>query len=454
MPSSNNTMKIINLLSDLVWGPVSLTLLVGTGIFLTIGLRFQTMRKIGRAFEFLFSGTARPKEGDDEAGEITPFQALMTALSATVGTGNIAGVATAIFLGGPGAIFWMWLTALFGMATKFAEAVLAVHYRNRLPDSTTVGGPMYYIENGLGPKWKWLGVLFAIFASVAAFGLGNTVQSNSVSRAIESTTGIPYWVTGLVLAILTGLVIIGGIKRIARITEMVVPIMAVIYVMGGVAILLVNAGKILPAFQLIFSDAFTGTAAVGGFAGSTLTAAIRFGVARGVFSNEAGLGSAPIAHAAARTSNPVRQGLIAMLGTFIDTICICSITALVILVTGAWESGLTGAELSTKAFGDGIPGFGDFIVAFGLIFFAFSTLLAWSYYGEVCMSYLFGHKSKRLYRWAWIIAVFGGAIINLDLVWAVADVMNGLMMIPNLIALLVLSPVVFRMAKKFFDTGH
>jgi len=329
--------SFVSWVSGIVWGPYMLVLLVGTGIFLTFGLKWMTVRKIGYAFKLLFQG--RDKTKQEGEGEITPFQALMTALSATIGTGNIAGVATAIFLGGPGAVFWMWITALFGMATKYGEAVLAVKYREVKPNGSYAGGPMYYIKNGLGDNWKWLAWLFALFGAVAAFGIGNTVQSNSVAHAAQGSFGIPLFVTGIVLAILTFAVIIGGITRIGEVTERLVPFMAIIYVIGALIIILVNASKLPGAIGLIFSSAFTGHAAVGGFAGAGLKQALRFGVARGVFSNEAGLGSAPIAHAAATTNNPVRQGVIGMLGTFIDTICVCTMTALVIIMTGAWQSG-------------------------------------------------------------------------------------------------------------------
>lgn len=436
-------------IGDFIWGPFMLVLLVGTGVYLTIGLKGQTLRKIGHAFKSLVRSRDPLKQSGE--GEITPFQALTTALSATIGTGNIAGVATAIFLGGPGAIFWMWITAIFGMATKFCEVVLAVEFREILPNGTYAGGPMYYIKNGLGKKWRWLGFSFAFFAAIAAFGIGNTVQSNSVARAMEGAFGIPYWATGILLAILTFAVIVGGVKRIARVTEVIVPIMAFTYVAGALLIILVNLGELFPALELIFKGAFSGSAAVGGFTGAGVAAALRFGVARGVFSNEAGLGSAAIAHAVARTNHPVRQGIIGMLGTFIDTICICTMTALVIIMTGAWESGLTGAELSALAFNLGLPGPGDFVVVFGLIFFAFSTILAWGYYGEVCIEYLCGVKSVTPYRYLWVIAVLVGAVIDLKFVWSVADVMNGLMIVPNLIALLALSPLIFRMAKRYFS---
>ncbi|MBO8129315.1 MAG: sodium:alanine symporter family protein [Peptococcaceae bacterium] len=440
-------------IDSFVWGPAMLILLVGTGLYLSFGLGWMPIRKIGYAFKMLFAG--RDKTKQEGEGEITPFQALMTALSATIGTGNIAGVATAIFLGGPGAVVWMWITALVGMATKYGEAVLAVKYREVKPNGAYAGGPMYYIKNGLGDNWKWLAWLFAFFGSVAAFGIGNTVQSNSVAAAAQGSLGIPYIVTGIVLALLTFAVIIGGIKRIAEVTERLVPFMAVIYVIGAIIIIGVNVEKLPAAVGLIINSAFNGHAAAGGFAGATVMMAIRFGVARGVFSNEAGLGSAPIAHAAARTNNPVRQGIVGMLGTFIDTIIVCSMTALVIIMTGAWKSGQTGAELSALAFKTGLPGPGDFVVAFGLIFFAFSTILGWSYYGERCIEYIFGTSAVMPYRYLWVIAVFVGAAANLiegglGMVWTVADIMNALMAVPNLIALLLLSPVIFKVTKEYF----
>ena len=443
-------LNILSSISGFVWGPYMLVLLVGTGIYLTFGVKWLTIRKIGYAFKMLMKG--RDKAKQEGEGEITPFQALMTSLSATIGTGNIAGVATAIFLGGPGAVFWMWVTAVFGMATKFGEACLAVRFRETMPDGSYVGGPMYYIKNGMGKNWYWLGFLFALFAAIAAFGIGNTVQSNSVARAVERAFAIPYWATGIILAGLTFAVIIGGLKRIAEVTERIVPFMGIIYVLGAIVIILANVSELGSAIGMIFSDAFSGTAAAGGFTGAAIAQAMRFGVARGVFSNEAGLGSAPIAHAAAKTTSPVRQGIIGMLGTFIDTICVCSLTALVIIMTGAWTSGETGAELSAMAFNKGLPGPGDFVVGFGLIFFAFSTILAWSYYGQVCIEYIFGLKGVKPYRYIYVVLVFIGAIINLDVVWTFSDVMNGLMIVPNLIALLVLSPLIFRMTKEYFSS--
>jgi len=437
--------SLLNMLSSFIWGPIMLALLLGVGVYLTLGLKLMPWRKIGYGFKLLFSGHA-----DKNHGEISPFQALMTALSATIGTGNIAGVATAIFLGGPGAIFWMWVTALFGMATKYGEAVLAVKYREVDTHGKYVGGPMYYIKNGMGNNWKWLGFLFALFGTIAAFGIGNMVQSNSVADALNSNFNINPLHTGIVLSILVALVVLGGIKRIGVVAGKLVPIMAIAYIAGSLIIIFSNFGEIGNAFNLIFSSAFSGTAATGGFAGAAVWAAIRFGVARGVFSNEAGLGSAPIAHAAAQTNDPVRQGMIGMLGTFIDTIIVCTMTALVIILTGTWSSGETGASLSTLAYGEGFNG-GNYIVTFGLVIFAFTTLIGWSYYGERCAEYIFGGNIIIPYRMLWVAATLAGTMFKLSFVWLLADVMNGFMAIPNLIALAVLSPVIFKVTKEYLN---
>jgi len=388
---------------------------------------------------------SKEKKGE---GEVTAFQAVATALAATVGTGNIAGVATAIVLGGPGAVFWLWLAAILGMTTKFSEVVLAVKFREKTSDGRFVGGPMYYITNGLG--WKWLAVLFAVFGAVAAFGIGNMVQSNSVALAMESSFDVTPMVTGIVLAIVTALVIVGGIKRIGAFTEILVPFMAAIYIIGALIVLIAKADQLPHAFYLIFSQAFTGTAAVGGFAGSTVMNAIRFGVARGVFTNEAGLGSAPIAHAAATTDHPVRQGLWGVFEVFVDTIVICSMTALTILTTGVWESGKSGAVLTSMAFESALPGVGNYIVSIGLVLFAYSTIIGWEYYGERCFEYLVGTKPIMAYRILWVISVVVGAVGGLEFMWSLADTLNGLMAFPNLIAVLALSGTVFKLTKEFF----
>lgn len=435
---------LLNQLSSWVWGPVMLAFLLGIGIYLMFGLRAFPWRNTGRAFVLLWNTRKNEQEGD-----ISPFQALMTSLSATIGTGNIAGVATAIALGGPGAVFWMWMTALFGMATKYAEAVLAVEYRELDEDGRHVGGPMYYIKNGLGDKWQWLAVIFALLGALAAFGIGNMVQANSVADAVESLFHVPVWQTGAVLTVLSAAVILGGLSRIAEVASKLVPTMAIAYIVGALIVIFINIEQVPQALLLIVCSAFTETAAIGGFAGAAVWAAIRFGVARGVFSNEAGLGSAPIAHAAAKTNNPVQQGMIAMLGTFIDTLVICTMTALVIILTGVWSSGETGAALSTLAFDTGIPGWGGYIVVFGLVVFAFTTILGWSYYGERCAEFLFGVKVIWPYRILWLCAIPVGAMGKLGLIWLMADVMNGLMAIPNLIALGLLSPVIFKMTSDY-----
>lgn len=376
----------------------------------------------------------------------------MTSLSATIGTGNIAGVATAIYLGGPGAVFWMWVTALVGMATKYAEAVCAVRYREQDERGRFVGGPMYYITNGLGSSWTWLAVCFASFASIAGFGIGNMVQANSVADVLQTSFSIPEWLTGSVLVFLVGAVLLGGIQRIAGVASMLVPIMAIAYIAAGTVVLILNAETIPTAFRLILTHAFSPVAATGGFAGAAVWAAMKFGVARGIFSNEAGLGSAPIAHAAAQTKGPVSQGLVAMLGTFIDTIIVCSFTALVILTTGAWTSGETGAALTSTAFDMALPGMGGYVVAVALPIFAFTTMLGWSYYCERSLQYLFGVKIIMPFRVVWSLAALVGAMLKLGFVWLLADTLNALMAIPNLIALALLSPVVFRISREFFET--
>ena len=437
--------NLVQQLNGIVWGPMMLILILGTGLFLTIGLGFMPLRRLGYGFRMLWQGRRSNEEGD-----ISPFNALMTSLSATIGTGNIAGVATAIAIGGPGAIFWMWCTALVGMATKYSEAVLAVKYREVDERGNHVGGPMYYIKNGLGRHWKWLGTAFAIFGALAGFGIGNMVQANSVAQVLEANMGTPVWLTGVVMAVMVFAVLIGGIQRIAKVAGKLVPFMALVYVLGGLLVILLNISAVPAALWAIVQYAFTPHAATGGFTGAAVMLAIQMGVARGIFSNEAGLGSAPIAHAAARTSNPVRQGTIAMLGTFIDTIIICTITALVIMISGLWDSGESGAALSAAAFSSALPGLGGVIVTFGLMIFAFTTMLGWSVYGERCVEYLFGVRSILPFRLLWVAAIPVGAMVHLNFVWLVADTLNALMAIPNLIALLLLSPVVFRLTREYF----
>ncbi|MDR2032877.1 MAG: sodium:alanine symporter family protein [Azoarcus sp.] len=442
---------------DIVWGPfVLIPLLLIVGMFLTIGLRFLPWRELPHAFATMWKGRLR-QPGHE--GELTPFRALMTSLAATIGTGNIVGVATAILMGGPGAVFWMWITALVGMATKFCEATLAVKFREVTPDGKFVGGPMYYIKNGLGPKWKWLAALFAIFGILASFGIGNMTQANAVAANIIEL-GAAYDLSvnpvfiAVVLLIVSGVVLLGGVKRIGLVAGTLVPAMALIYVFGGLVVLVFNIDKVPGALALIFSSAFNGHAATGGFAGATLAMAIRFGVARGLFSNEAGLGSAPIAHATAIVKNPVKQGLLGMIDPFIDTLVICTISALVILVSGQWIApGITeagAATLTAQSFSTAMGAFGSWLVTTGLVLFAFSTILGWCVYGERCAIYLFGHKAAFPYRIVFTLIIPVGALAKLGLVWGLADLFNGLMAIPNLIALLLLSPVVFKLAKEYF----
>lgn len=438
---------LVNQLNGLVWGPPMLVMILGTGLFLMLRLKFMPLSKIGAGFKLMWQGR---QKGDAESGEISPFQALMTCLAATVGTGNIAGVATAIFLGGPGALFWMWCTALVGMATKYSEVVLAVHYREKDERGEHVGGPMYAIKNGLGKKWLWLGTAFAIFGGFAGFGIGNMVQVNSMAAALQASFNIPLWVTGVVTMAITGLVILGGIKRIGKVAASLVPFMCVAYIIASIVVLVVHADAIPGAFELIFTHAFSPVAATGGFAGAAVMAAIRFGVARGIFSNEAGLGTAGIAQAAGTTNSPVRSGMIGMIGTFIDTIIICSMTGLAIICSGVWTSGASGAALSAAAFESAMPGVGGYILTIALVIFAYTTILGWSYYGERCWEYLVGTKAILPFRVLWVLAVPFGAIAQLDFAWLVADTLNGLMAIPNLLSLLLLSPIVVKLTKDHF----
>ena len=439
-----NLHNLMETLSGWVWGPYMLVLIVGTGVFLTFRLLFWQFRMLPLAFKQVFG---KHNQVHAHEGDISHFASLMTALSATIGTGNIAGVATACVLGGPGAVFWMWITALFGMATKYGEGVLAVKFRVKNAKGEMSGGPMYYIEHGL--KWKWLAVIFALFGTLASFGIGSSVQSNTVALAIENSLSIPTWMTAVVLTAFSALVILGGIKSISTASSYIVPIMAVGYVMGGLVIIFNNLELLVPALKMILSYAFTGEAALGGAVG----AAIRYGVARGVFSNEAGMGSAPIAAAAAKTDHPARQGLVSMTGTFIDTIIVCSITGIVLvmgyIMAGNSFAEQTGAVLTITAFDRLLPSIGGWVVTFGIIFFAYSTILGWSYYGEKCCTYLLGEKYVFLYRIIYIASVFVGCIATLDLVWLFADTFNGLMAVPNLIALLLLSGVITKESKDF-----
>ena len=441
------TVTILKQISGLLWGWPALALIAGTGIYLTLILGFLPLRQLGFGFRQMLG----PQRG---VGTIGAGAALATSLSATIGTGNIVGVATAIHSGGPGALVWMWLIALVGMATKYAEAVLAVHFREKDAAGQYVGGPMYYIKNGLGKNWHWLAIAFAVFGMIAGFGIGNSVQANSVAHGLSDSFGLPPWITGITLAVLVGMVVLGGMKRIATVATFIVPFMALAYLLAGLVVLADHASAIPDALALCFEGAFSGTAAAGGFAGALVKEAIRFGMARGIFSNEAGLGSAPIAHASANTDHPARQGSIAMLGTFIDTIIVCSVTGLAIVSTGVWDSGVKGAPLSAMAFSSTFGSAGDIIVACSLAVFAFTTLLGWSLYSERCTQFLFGPKAVLPFRIVWVLAVPLGAIVSLNFVWALADIMNILMAVPNLIALLLLSPIVVKLSREFFNTRH
>lgn len=436
--------------SDFIWGPYLLIpLLLLTGLYLTIRLRGLQFKTLGPA---LYTALIVRREKGAE-GDISHFQALMTALAATVGTGNIVGVATAIAAGGPGALFWMWMTGLVGMATKYSEALLSVKYRITDERGEQAGGPMYYLSRGIRfPAFgKALGFLYALFTAIAAFGIGNMVQSNSLADAIEKAWGLPNWVTGVIVAAALALVILGGIKSIGRVTGVFVPFMILLYMSGCSVVLVLNADRLPQAIALIFEDAFTGTAAAGGFLGATISQAMRFGVARGIFSNESGLGSAGIAAAAAQTQEPVRQAMVSMTQTFIDTIVVCSFTGLAIISTGVWTSGVNGAPLTQLAFENGLPGlWGDWIVALSLSLFAFSTILGWSYYGGRSIEYLFGARAILPYRILFILAAFFGSVRSLEFVWKFSDLMNGLMALPNLIGLILLSGVIANETNKYF----
>ncbi len=464
---------LIGTVNGFVWGPPMLLLLLGTGLYLTIGLGFMPIMRIPYAFGQLVRGGRRHA---GEEGDVSPFGALMTALSSTVGTGNIAGVAVAIAIGGPGALFWMWVTAFVGMATKYAEGVLAVKFREVDADGRHVGGPMYYIKNGLGRGWVWLGGLFAVFGIFASFGTGNYIQAVSVADALHSSYGVPIWITGLVLMGLAAAVILGGIKRIANVAGKLVPSMAAFYFVAGIIVIILNIEAVPGAFELVITRAFGIDAAAGGFSGALLMLAMQRGVARGIFSNEAGQGSAPIAHAAAKNKDPVNQGIIAMLGTFIDTIVICSITGIAILAAGVIPpecnavtilSGEampaicdTGPPITISAFESALPGIGGHVVTISLALFAFTTILGWSYYGERCAEYLFSEKAVTPYRIIYVLIVFAGTMVLyagedvdavINTVWLATDTLTGLMAAPNLIALLGLSPLVFKLTKDYFE---
>ncbi|WP_223632985.1 alanine/glycine:cation symporter family protein [Rhodobacter sp. TJ_12] len=427
-----------------------IVLIIGTGLFLQLRLGFMPIRKLVYGFRAIWKSRT---PGADAEGDITPYAALMTALSGTIGTGNIVGVATAIAVGGPGALFWMWVTAFVGMATKYAEVVVAVKYREVDDKGEHVGGPMFAIKNGLGKRWHWLGTAFALFGGLAGFGIGNMVQANGIASAIQNSFGVQTWITGAVLTVVTGLVVLGGIRRIGAVAQKVVPFMAVIYLICVLFVLVLFAGNIPAAFATIVHDAFTGTAAAGGFLGASIIMALQKGVARGIFSNEAGLGTAGIAQAAGSSASPVFSGVIGMMGTFIDTIIICTLTGLAIMVTGVWTSGETGALLSSAAFEAAIPGYGGYLLTICLAPFAFTTILGWAYYAEKCWEFLLGTVSEKPFRVLWTIMVFFGATLSLDFAWLVADTLNALMAIPNLISLLLLSPVIVKLTQDHFAPG-
>jgi AGCS family alanine or glycine:cation symporter len=433
-------------LNGYVWGWPMIVLLLGTGVVLTALTGAVQFRYLGFALKEVLGKVTQKSV---EPGTVSPFQAVATALASTVGVGNIAGVATAISLGGPGALFWLWVSGLLGMCTKFAEIVIALHYRETDDTGTMRGGAMYTLKNGLG--LPWLGTIFAGLVSLAAFGIGNMVQANSVADSLRATFGVAPPVTGLVMAGLSAAVILGGIKRIGEVTEILVPFMAVFYLGGGLLVVLRFAGELPGALALVFEGAFSGAAASGGFAGATVMMALRYGVARGLFSNEAGLGSAPMVHAAARTDHPVRQGLYGIFEVFVDTILVCTITGLCILVTGVWDDGTTGAALAGHAFSVGLPGtWGNIVVTTSLVLFAFSTLIGWSYYGETGVVYLFGARAALPYRLLWLVFIYLGAIGSLHLVWDIADTLNGLMALPNLVSVLASIPVLLRLKREFF----
>jgi AGCS family alanine or glycine:cation symporter len=431
---------LLDAINDVVWGPLTLLLIGLTGLYLMVGLRFMPLRRIGFGFRQAL-GSIRSSSGE---GDVSAFEGLTTALAATIGTGNVAGVAGAIATGGPGAVFWMWLIAFVGMATKYVESLLAVHFREVDELGEHVGGPMYFIRNGLGPRWGWLASLFALFGTLAGFGIGNGVQSHEMALALKTSLGVPELLTGLVMAAITFLVLIGGIERIGKVTEVVVPFMAIVYVVGALVILGAHLDQIPAAFGLIFRDAFTGQAVAGGALGTV----IQKGIARGVFSNEAGLGTAPIAQAAAKPGDPVLQGTVAMLGTFIDTIIVCTMTALVIVISDLYGGDQRGVALTMAAFDKGLPG-AAWLVTFGTVFFTGTTILGWGYYSERCLEFLAGTAAIRPFRLVWVAMVVIGAVATGGVIWTIADILNGLMAIPNLIGLLLLSGTAFRLTRAY-----
>lgn len=444
----NNLQSILETVDSFIWGPPLLILLVGTGVYFTFRLGLIQFRHLPTALKMVFS----KDKSSDKPGDVSSFAALCTALSATIGTGNIVGVATAIKLGGPGALFWMWLAALFGMATKYAECLLAVKYRKVDDKGQMVGGPMYYLQYGVGSKT--LAVLFALFAiGVACFGIGTFPQVNAILDATEISFGVSREISAVVLTLLVAFVTVGGIKSIANVAGKIVPAMALFYIVACLSVIVSNSDKLLDAVSLVITSAFTSTAATGGFLGASIMLAIQSGIARGVFSNESGLGSAPMAAAAAKTDSCVKQGLISMTGTFFDTIIICTMTGLALILTGAWQSDFSGAAMTTYAFAVGLNAqtLGPMLVSIGLMFFAFTTILGWNYYGERCVVFLFGTKAVLPYKVIFICLVASGAFLHLDMIWIIADIVNGLMAIPNLIGLIALRHVVMEETKLFFE---
>ncbi|AKG73336.1 alanine/glycine:cation symporter family protein [Salinicoccus halodurans] len=452
-------LEILNRINAVLWGPPSLILLAGTGLFLTLQLRGLQFSKLWYAFKLAFT---KDEEDADAEGDVSNFKALMTSLAGMIGNGNIAGVATAITLGGPGALFWMWVVGLLGMATKYAEALLAQIYRVKNSDGEYSSGPMYYIERGIGPKFKWLAVLFAFFAAFAALGIGNGVQSNTIADVMDNSFHVSGWITGVILVVLTGLIVFGGIRRISNVAGVFVPVMAVLYVGSSILILVLNYDQIIPAFELIFHHAFNPVSAAGGFSGVVVAQAMQHGVSKGIFSNEAGLGTIALIAGNAKTTHPVKQALVAMTGTFIVTIVVCTMTGLVLIVTGFWDpsggflSGIThdpnleAGALTSAAFGSTLGIAGEYIVSISVIFFGFSTIIAWYVYGTKCFEYLFGLRYVAVYGVIYITATFLGTVMDLTTVWAFADTANALMMIPNLIGLLFLYKVIRIETQKFF----
>ncbi|HEM3468428.1 TPA: sodium:alanine symporter family protein [Streptococcus suis] len=439
-------LELFKAINNLVWGPPLLILLVGTGVYFTLRLGMFQVSKLPTAFRLIFSSDQSGQ------GDVSSFAALCTALAATVGTGNIVGVATAITTGGPGALFWMWVAAFFGMATKYAEGFLAIKYRTKDANGQAAGGPMHYITLGMGQKWKPLAVFFAVSGVlVALLGMGTFSQVNSIASSMSSSFGLAPQLVSMVTAISIAFFIFGGIEKISDVSTKIVPFMAILYILASLIVLLVHWNELLPTLGLVLKSAFSPAAAVGGFVGATVKEAIQRGIARGVFSNESGLGSAPIAAAAAKSDNPVEQGLISMTGTFIDTIIICTLTGLTILVTGQWSvEGLEGAPLTQAAFATVFGNAGSIALTISLVLFAFTTILGWSYYGERCIEFLFGTKSILPYRLLFVAMVALGGFLKLDLIWTIADIVNGLMALPNLIALLALSPVIIKETRQYF----